>query len=43
MTEAEYKIFMRILGGKTYRPLEENGLNWENQAGFTKEGRVEDN
>ena len=43
MTEVGYKIFMSILGDKIERHLEENGLNWENQAGFTKGGRVEDN
>ena len=43
MTEVGYKIFMSILGGKIDRHLVENRLDWENQAGFTKGGRVEDN
>ena len=43
MTEVGYKIFMSILGGKMEGHLRENGLEWENQAGFTKGGRVEDN
>ena len=43
MTEVGYKIFMSILGGKIERHLEENGLGWENQTGFIKGGRVEDN
>ena len=43
MTEVGYKIFMSILGDKMDRHLEENELGWENQTGFTKGGRVEDN
>ena len=43
LTNISYKIFMGIIREKVEEHLEENGLNNELQAGFTKNRRITDN
>ena len=43
LTDVSYKIFMSLIKHEIEKHIEDNDMIKENQAGFTKGGRVEDN